>query len=300
MLGLGVYTYLHNDRVINAFNVTSALMLLAALAFISLGQQAVMLTGGIDISVGPLAGLLVIVASFFVLDGKSNLVIAAGFGLMIVVAASTGLTNGLLVRYGRFTPVAATLVTYIALQGISLWLRPYPAGYIKPAVVDAIQTKVGIIPVAFLAALALAVVLEICLRYTRWGLGLRAAGSEERSAHRLGVRVNRTMVGAYVLCSMLTLLGGVMMMAQIGIGDASQGVTYTLSSITATVLGGASLFGGRGSFIGAFLGAALIQQILNATTFLSLSQSWQYWFVGLLTLGAAAMYSQARRAGQIA
>jgi ribose transport system ATP-binding protein len=300
MLGLGVYTYLHNDRVINAFNITSALMLLAALAFISLGQQAVMLTGGIDISVGPLAGLLVIVASFFVLDGKSNLLIAVGFGVMVLVAAATGLTNGLLVRYGRFTPVAATLVAYIALQGISYWLRPYPAGYIKPAVVNAIQTKVGIIPVAFLVAGALAIVLEICLRYTRWGLGLRAAGSEERSAHRLGVRVNRSIIGSYVLCSMLTLLGGVMLMAQIGIGDASQGVTYTLSSITATVLGGASLFGGRGSFVGAFLGAALIQQILNATTFLSLSQQWQYWFVGLLTLGAAAMYSQARRAGQVA
>jgi ribose transport system ATP-binding protein len=91
-----------------------------------------------------------------------------------------------------------------------------------------------------------------------------------------------------------------MLMGQIGIGDASQGVTYTLSSITAVVLGGASLFGGRGSFVGALLGAALIQQILNATTFLSLSQAWQYWFVGLLTVGAAAIYSQARRTTQVA
>ena len=112
------------------------------------------------------------------------------------------------------------------------------------------------------------------------------------------MRVNRTIVGAYVACSALTFLGGIMMMAQLGIGDPTAGVSYTLSSITAVVLGGASLFGGRGSFIGTLLGAALIQQILNATVFLGLTQSWQYWFLGLLTLGAAGIYSQARRSGR--
>jgi ribose transport system ATP-binding protein len=298
MLALGAYTYFHNDRVLSAFNITSALLLLAALVFVSLGQQAVMLTGGIDISVGPLMGLLVIVASFFVVDGKSDLFVVLGFALMLAVAVLTGLVNGSLVRFGKFTAVAATLATYIALQGISLWLRPFPAGYIKAGVTDVIQTKVWIVPVAFLVAVGVAIALEVALRYTRWGLSIRAAGSEENSAHRLGVRVNRTIVASFVLCSVLTFLGSIMMTAQIGIGDASQGVTYTLSSITAVVLGGASLFGGRGSFIGALFGAALIQQILNATTFLNLSQSWQYWFVGLLTLGAAAIYSQARRTGQ--
>jgi len=86
-----------------------------------------------------------------------------------------------------------------------------------------------------------------------------------------------------------------MLMAQVGIGDPTQGVAYTLSSITAVVLGGTSLFGGRGAYVGALLGAALIQQITNATTFLDLSQAWQYWLLGLLTLAGAAIYSQARR-----
>lgn len=88
-----------------------------------------------------------------------------------------------------------------------------------------------------------------------------------------------------------------MLMAQLGVGDASQGVQYTLSSVTAVVLGGASLFGGHGSFIGALLGALLIAQITNATTFLGLSEAWQYWFVGGLTLSAAAVYTLVRRRG---
>jgi ribose transport system ATP-binding protein len=87
-----------------------------------------------------------------------------------------------------------------------------------------------------------------------------------------------------------------MAMAQLGIGDPNQGTTYTLASIAALVLGGASLFSGRGSFIGVMLGAILIQEVNSATIFLGLSQAWQYWFIGFLTLCAVAVYSQAWRA----
>jgi ribose transport system ATP-binding protein len=255
------------------------------------------MTAGIDLSVGPLAGLLVVVASFFVLDDKGTGTVILGFVLMFVVALAVGLINGSFIRYGRFTPVAATLATYIALQGISLLLRSEQGGFIRTDVVDAVNTKVGTVPVAFLVAVALAIVLEVCLRWTRWGLSLRGVGSREQSAHRLGVRVNREILFAYVACSVLTFLGAVMLMAQLGVGDPTQGVTFTLSSVTAVVLGGASLFGGRGSFIGALLGAALITEIINATTFLELSQAWQFWFLGILTLVAATIYTQARRLG---
>jgi ribose transport system ATP-binding protein len=295
---LEIYTNAQNERFLTAFNLSSLLTLLAALAFISFGQLIVVMTGGIDLSVGPLSGLLVVIASFFVLDGKPLGAIVFGFVLMLLVALATGAINGTLVRAGRFTPVAATLAMYIALQGISLLLRPVQDGYIKTSVTDAITTKIGVIPVAFLVAVCLGILLEYALRYTRWGMALRAAGSREQAAHRLGVRVDRTIVLAYVACSALTFLGALMLMAQIGIGDPNQGVTYTLSSITAVVLGGASLFGGRGSFIGALLGAALIQEITNATTFLQLNQAWQFWFLGILTLVAAGIYTQAGRAAR--
>jgi ABC-type sugar transport system ATPase subunit/ribose/xylose/arabinose/galactoside ABC-type transport system permease subunit len=298
ILALGVYTYAENDRVLSSFNVTSVLLLLSALAFISFGQLVVILTAGIDLSVGPLAGLLVVISSFFVLDEKSTAVIVAGFGVMLAAAVLTGAVNGGLVRFARFTPIAATLATYVALQGISLLLRPEQGGFISGDITTAIQAKVGTIPIAFLVAVALALLLEYGLRRTRWGLTLRAVGSDDDAAHRLGVRTTRTLLGAYVLCSVLTFLGAIMLMAQLGVGDPNQGVTYTLSSITAVVLGGASLFGGRGSFIGALLGAALIQQTINATTFLSLGQSWQYWIMGLLVLLAAGIYTQARQTGQ--
>jgi ribose transport system ATP-binding protein len=126
---------------------------------------------------------------------------------------------------------------------------------------------------------------------------VRAVGSREQAAHRVGVRTARQIVLAYVACSVLTFLGALMLMAQLGVGDPTQGTTFTLSSITAVVLGGASLFGGRGSFVGALLGAALITEITSATTFLNLSQAWQFWFLGILTLVAASIYTTARRGG---
>jgi ribose transport system ATP-binding protein len=294
---LGLYTWSDNGRFLASFNITSLLTLLAALAFMSFGQLIVILTAGIDLSVGPLAGLTVVVSSFFVVEGKSTATVVAGFALMLAVCVAVGFTNGALVRFGRFTPVAATLASYIALQGVSLLLRPEQGGFITTGVVNAVQSTVGTVPVALIVAVALAIGLEFGLRRSRWGLSLRAAGSDEDAAHRLGVKNHRTFIAAYVACSALTFLGAIMLMAQLGVGDPTQGVSYTLSSITAVVLGGASLFGGRGSFIGALLGAALITEITNATTFLQLSQAWQFWFLGLLTLAAAAIYTQARRAG---
>jgi len=295
IVALAAYTDADNSRFLLPFNLSTLLVLVAALAFIGYGQAIVIMTAGIDISVGPLSGLVVVLASFFLTAGKSTATVVLGLLIMLGASLATGLINGLMVRVGRFTAVAATLVTYIGLQGISLLLRPFQGGYIATNITNAIQITSGPIPLAFIVAVVLAIVLEVCLRRTRWGLALRAAGSREDAAHRLGVRVDRTIVGAYVACSALTFLGGLMLMAQVGVGDPTQGVTYTLASITAVVLGGASLFGGRGSFIATLLGAVLIQETINATTFLSLDQAWQYWFQGIFVLVAAVAYTLARR-----
>jgi ribose transport system ATP-binding protein len=110
----------------------------------------------------------------------------------------------------------------------------------------------------------------------------------------MGVRVDRTFVGAYIASALFTGLGAVMLMAQIGVGDPSQGATYTLSSITAVVLGGTSLRGGRGTFIGTVVGAIVLTEVLNAIAFLGLSQTYQYLFQGGLILAATLIYATVR------
>ncbi len=292
---LGLYVFGQNANYLSAFNISNILLLATALGFIALGQTIALLMGGIDLSVGPLAGFLVVVASFFINDGQSPQTIALGFALMFVAALAVGTINGCLIRFANFTPIAATLAMYIGLQGLSFVLRDGPGGYINFAIMDTIGWKLGPLPVAFLVLVATALVAEYLLRHRRIGWQLRAVGSHEESARRIGVRVNRVVIGGYIAVSLLTALGAIMLMVQIGVGDPAQGVNYTLASITAVVLGGTSLRGGRGTFVGTVMGAVLLTEVLNAVSFLGLSQTYQYVFQGALILAAALIYSTARQ-----
>jgi ribose transport system ATP-binding protein len=184
---------------------------------------------------------------------------------------------------------------YIGLQGMSFLLRDNPDGYINANVVEIVTWQFGPIPAAFIALVAMAVGGEYLLRKTRPGWRLRATGSYEESARRVGVLVNRTFLIGYISCSLLTAIGAVMLMSQIGVGDPRQGINYTLSSITAVVLGGTSLRGGRGTFIGTVLGAVLLTEVLNAVAFLGLTETYQYAFQGALIVTAALIYSAFRR-----
>jgi ribose transport system ATP-binding protein len=291
---LALFVFAQNTNYLSSFNLANILLLATALGFVALGQTIAILLAGIDLSVGPLTGFLVVVASFFILDGQSAATIAAGFALMFVGAFVVGAINGILIRFANFTPIAATLAMFIGLQGCSFLLREAPDGYITYDVTSWITWQLGPIPVAFAVMVALAVASEYVLRHTRLGWQVRATGSNEESARRIGIRIDRVFVAGYIATSLFTALGAIMLMAQIGVGDPRQGANYTLASITAVVLGGTSLRGGRGTFIGTVLGALLLTEVLNAVSFLGLSQTYEYAFQGALILVAALVYSTVR------
>jgi ribose transport system ATP-binding protein len=292
---LGLFVFAQNTNYLSSFNVANMLLLATALGFIALGQTVAVLSSGIDLSVGPLAGFLVVIASFFMTDGQPASMVALGFALMFGAAIVVGTINGSLIRFANFTPIAATLAMYIGLQGCSFLLRDGPGGFISYNIIGTITWQIGPIPIAFVVMVALAIAAEFALRRRRPGWQLRAVGSDEESARRIGVRTDRTIIAAYIVTALFTALGAVMLMAQIGVGDPQQGANYTLSSITAVVLGGTSLKGGRGTFIGTIIGALLLTEVLNAIAFLGLSQTYQYVFQGALILAATLIYSTVRR-----
>lgn len=294
MIALALYILPKSDTYLGDFNLNSILLLVSAVAFVAIGQTTVMMTGGIDLSTGPLIGFLVVIASFFINDEAPITAIVMGLVTMAVVAAFVGLVNSSLIRFVKFTAIAATLTTYIAIGGFAFILRPEPGGYISVAFADILNAAIGPIPYVFIAVTIAAVVMEYLLRKSRWGWQLRAVGSNEEAARKVGVKTTRSIIGAYVISSLFVFLGSVLLAVQLGIGDASQGVSYTLTSVTAVVLGGTSLMGGRGTYIGTLMGSVLLIQVLNATVFLDLDQTWQYWFQAMLILVAAVVYSLAR------
>jgi ribose transport system ATP-binding protein len=295
---LAMFIYSKNDMYFGSYNINAVLGLATGLGFIALGQTIVLMTGGIDLSVGPASGVLLVIGSFFINDKKSLFIIILGFVLIFVFAVLIGVINGALIRFAKFTPVAGTLTVYIALIGIGFLLRPSPGGYFNATFTEFLLLQIGPVPYTFIILVIAAIVFEVLLRRTNWGVRLRASGSDEESARRLGVNINRTIIGAYIASAVFAGLGAVIIMGLIGLGDPAQGTSYTLQSITAVVLGGTSLLGGRGSFIGSLLGSVLMIQVLNACVILDLTQSYQYLFQGLLIVFAAISYTVTRSGGK--
>jgi ribose transport system ATP-binding protein len=281
-----------NAAYFSPFNLNNLLFTASLMILIGCAQQVVVLGSGFDLSVGPLLSLLVVIASFFVIDGGSILI---GIGLMIVAALLVGFVNGFLVTRFDLNPVVVTLAIALALQGTLFTLRGTPGGIITPDVTDLVFAKIGFMPIITIVAVAIALALEWALRRSRWGVELRAVGSRKDAAERLGIRSGRVQLLSYVVTSLLVMPTAVVLMSQIGIGDGRPGLSFTLTSVTVVVLAGASIFGGRGSFIAIIAAGLLVAQVLSVPTFLGLSGAWGYWLPGVITVGAAVLYAQLRR-----
>lgn len=296
-LVLGIVAATNNASYLTTRNFGLVLPLLAILAFVALGQQLVMMIGGIDLSVGPLMGLIAVVASFTLTPAQTGAGLAVGLVIVLVVAILVGSLNWFLTTVVHINPLVATLITYTAIQGVALLMRPVPEGVFAEPVTTLVGASLGFLPIAVIVAVAAALLLEAMLYRSLIGIKLRAVGSALTTAEKVGVRSRRTAFVAYVGCSLLAAVAALLLLPQVGSGNASSGITYTLASISAVVLGGASVFGGRGSFIGAFLGAALITQLNTVVQFLALSSYWQQYLLGGLTIVAAAFYSKTRSSG---
>jgi ribose transport system ATP-binding protein len=190
--------------------------------------------------------------------------------------------------------IVATLITFIALQALSLVVRDQPGGLFDANLTDALTSKVGAIPVAFIVLVIVAIALQVTLKRTRWGIALRAVGSDSEASRLNGVRPQRVRLVGFVLCSLLAGCAALLLMAQTGSGDPNAGTDYTLISISAAVIGGASIFGGRGSFVGTVAAALLVTQSIGAVQFLSLDTAWASYLPGAMTLVAVAVYSKSR------
>jgi ribose transport system ATP-binding protein len=232
--------------------------------------------------------------SFFASSGHGTIGFLEGAVLSVLAGVLVALVNVLGIRLVRLPAVIATLVVYIFLQGLGLVLRPTPRGYIDTSTINLLQAKIGAVPVVMVLAVAAVAVCQWLMRHSRIGVELRAVGSQESRARRLGARVQTSFVAAHILCSLFAVLAGLVLTSLVGVGQAGLGIQYTLTSITAAVLGGASIFGGRGSYLGALIGAVLIQEIITATSFLGLAEAWQEWLPGLLILAGAGLFSRAR------
>ena len=278
------YTNSRFPGFVNSTNVSQILILALPLIVAAIAQTHALLVGYLDLSVGGMIGLGVVIASFLIGAEASISQILIGIGVILLCGAALGLVNAGLIRGLKIPSIIATLATLSILDGISLTMRPTAQGVISPNLVSVLKTSIGPIPVAFIVILAGAALADVWLHASGSGLQLRAVGFDERSAKRGGVRTNWLRVRALLLSAVLAAVASFFAMARSPIGNAQVGSTFALNSITAAVLGGASLAGGRATFIGSTVAAILLALIITILPYLGLSPNDGPMIIGVLVL----------------
>jgi ribose transport system permease protein len=267
-----------------SFEWTSVVNTSMPLVCAAVGQSIVVLTRGIDLSVGGMIDLSNSMAATHMHDGAGSMLVWTV--IVLLIGAGGGLINGILVAYGRLQPILVTLATLAIFQGLAIKVLPEPGGAVPLEYTKILANPNGPTSLAFVAAVIL---LWLLLRRTRFGIGIFAVGNDEEAARAHGTPVLLVKVGAYMLSGVFAAAGGLFLAASTTSGDATSGDVFVLTSIAAVVLGGISFFGGRGSAIGAVAGAFVLTLLINVLFFASIDPLYQSFFQGLFLIVAVLL-----------
>lgn len=290
------------DAFFGAYNQENLIRLTALFGILSLGASFVIMTGGIDLSIGSVVGLTGTLLAWLLV--KSKLGVPAALACVALVSLAIGLAHGLLITRLKLQPFVVTLCGLLIVRGIARdvtgdqsigfgnefeGLRWLARGKLFSI------GSIGIpVPVVIFAALSVAAALF--LNRTVWGRHLLATGRNEQAARYSGIRTGRVTLVAYVICALLSGLGGVLFALDVNsVQPAGTGNFYELYAIAAAVLGGCSLRGGEGSILGVAVGAALMRTLNNMIGILDLGTHREFAIIGLVILAGVIADELVRR-----
>ena len=272
------------DSFATASNLTNVARQISINGILAVGVTFVLLTGGVDLSLGSVVALSGVVCALFAHPGEHSLVVPISMGLLTGVAC--GLFNGVLVTRGGIAPFIVTLGMMTVARGLALILSGgKPVADMSPSLTN-LAGDLGPLPIPLLCFGVVAAGSWLFLSRLRLGRHLYAVGGNEQAARAAGVSVPKVKLFAYGLCGLLTGLAGVVLAARITTGQPNAGQAYELDAIAAVVIGGTSLSGGVGSVLGTVLGVLLIGVINNGLDLLSVSSYYQAVIKGVIIVGA--------------
>lgn len=274
----------------NLFNIGSQT---AVIAVIAVAQTIVIITKGIDLSVGSVAALAGVMGAIVVRDLGFSVWTAAL--VAIGVGTLAGLANGVLIAFAQLPPFIATLGMMSAGRGLVFIATGAVGVYSLPESFQLIGNGViGGIPFAVVITAAVALAAGYLLSESRFGQHVYAMGSNLEAARRAGIPVRRNLIAVYALAGSLVGLGGMIAASRVSSGQPNYGIGLELDVIAAAVIGGASLFGGQGRIAGTLIGAFLIALVRNGSVLLGINIHYQQVIVGLI-IWAAVYFDQFRR-----
>ncbi len=283
-----------NRSFLTVSNMNVILIQVAANALLATGATFVILTGGIDLSVGSIVGLAGVVAALFA-QNDGALTCAEAVGLGILAGAAIGAFNGLLVAFAKVPPFVATLGNMTVASGLAfVFSDGQPISGLSDQFLSLSGTLAGIsIPVVVMIVVVL--VSWVVLARTRFGMHIYAVGGNAHAARVAGVSLLRTRFSVYTISGALAGIAGVLLAARATAGIANTGTGYELNAIAAAVIGGISLMGGRGSLIGTMFGFLIIGVLDNGLNIINVSPFYQLIVKGLIIIGAVFVDSITHR-----
>ncbi|TIV22231.1 MAG: ABC transporter permease [Mesorhizobium sp.] len=265
-----------------ALNITNLLRQGSLIAILAVGQTFVIITGGIDLSVGAVVGFTTVVVALLINAGWP---IWAAVLITLLVGVAIGLFHGFGIVKMGLPPFIITLATMTSLRGIGLLMTNGNSISINSDPFQAFSRgSLFGIPYLFWMVILVAIPSYIFLHHTRWGRYLFSVGSNAEAARLSGVNVPRTIFMAYILSGLLAAFVGVLLASRIGIGNPTQGDTYELQAIASSVIGGTSLFGAIGSVHGPLIGSFILSTINNGANLLNVNTFWQRVITGALII----------------
>ena len=272
----------------NPSNLFSVMRQSVALGIVSIGQTIIMLAGGIDLSVSSIVTLAALFGAGLI-QGRVELILPVVL-LCLGLGALFGVVNGSLWSYLRVEPFIVTLGTFSIGRGIALVYARGPVGYVPPVYQSFAYADIGPVPLAAIVFLVILVLSMIMLNYTSLGRRIYAVGGNPEVARLAGINVSRIRILAFVLSGLSAAFTGLYMASRMGSGDPNIGPGFELDSITAVVLGGTVLGGGRGGLIGTLGGVLLVAVLSNFLNLMNVDNWYQQVIKGLILLIAVAAY----------
>lgn len=285
----------YSDTFRTPSNMANILRQSIILGLLAIGQSLVILTGGMDISIDMMARTvaLVIATLFATYESDPGLILPLIL-LGIAIGVVLGGMNGLLITRTHANPFIITFGVAFILRGVNLAISTTPIRGVPSEFLRIYDTKIGIIAVNVIVMALIWFLMWLFTTRTSLGRALYAVGGSERVARLSAIRINRTLVWAYLLSGFFAALAGLFVLSRMGVGDPGTAEGMTFQSIVAVAVGGISLYGGRGSIIGTLGGVLLLTILSNVFNLMQVNIYYQQLLLGLVVLIAVAAYRSPR------
>ena len=301
LLAIFVVTWIVEPKFVSAYNLQNIIRWTSLFGIISIGVAFVIITGGIDLSIGSLIGLVGCLLPMLLAAGYAPVIALLA---VVVLSLAIGLMHGLLITRLGLQPFVVTLCGLLFYRGFARWLthdqvQGFGSSYegLRQLAIGKVSLGGGFaLPIPFFLLLLAGVLAALFLNRTIWGRYLLALGRNETAARYSGIQIERMKVLAYVLCSGTAGLGGILFALDVNsVQPAAHGNFYELYAIAAAVLGGCSLRGGEGSILGVVIGAAVMRLLYNAINISGIPTQLEFAIIGAVILAGVIADELIRR-----